>query len=491
MLASQLLCRVQLPDLQALKNCNRLLRSLVDAAPEAVLQAALLNTHNIAPYHPAVGSGDTRAYLAQQAATHAVFDSNTASWRHSYIDLCEVFQGFDPYYYSFDWARLSHDGCTLATLLPNSHCLQLAQRSGQTRSVQLPEGLHATRWPPPRFNHDDSALALLLRSPEHQEVTYYEPQVGPITVMAIIFDSMRVMCVSVEADGPCCTSSAFTAWAPTTNKLCVTLPGQYGPSLSVAWVFDEQLALIARISGQACDRFCRPQWNATGSGLIRRLDYPDCGAWHGCILPKHPDERPLSAGLVTEVGKIQWGPYIPGTGEVILVSRYRKPSHRGRDLTCWTLTEQSVGAVELGLLLSDPDATEWAASLRHVAVIHGYDGVLQLHLLQPWPHLELQHSLELGPYCHSCRFSGDACYLLLCSQDITGAWKGRTPAGRKLVVVHVRSGRDAEVMKLSADHYDARWMPRGICIKSSFTAGYSCILIAFPDAGSGTILSTV
>ena len=469
-LASHLFPRLQLQGLQALQQSSRLLRSLVDATPEEVLQAAALNSPCVAPFHPALRCGDVRAYLAFQAARQAAWEAGPHTWARSTRPVTgrKVHREEDE----DCWHRKgspricrSHYGRVPGTASPGHRCvwIECGLASPADLIIPLPAGLLAVR--EPRFSPDESTVAMLLRSGGSRGAAV----TGKTTLVKIMAVSLasRDMCWA-EVEGPNPDSSAAFEWAPTINRLCVHLTAP-GADLSTAWVYDERLALIARIPGLPSRLQGNLCWSHSGTGLLFRDTHQsmsDGGTWRGCLFPEAPDQACLLPGQVTHFDKIQGGAFLPGTGEVFLVSQTIM-ENRPPMLTCWALDQRSTSFIELGLLFRG--ITSWAASVCHVAIGHGKDGWLQLALLQPGPRLEFVRSLKIGHHISGLKLSPDGQHLLLRSLG-------------KLVVVHVASGRKAEVMDLPEGVYDIAWRPGGICVE--FAGVYTFISFPGPLGGS-------
>ena len=348
--------------------------------------------------------------------------------------------------------------------------------SGSVSSVPLPEGLAmATK---PTFSCDDASLAFGLRIGT-------SPGTIVFSVMAVSLAAAphSVQHTTMEGQGV----DFSLDWAPAGSKLCVGMHCQGERSgMWRYWVLDDKLALLASIQAMHAP-MPRVLWNASASGLLIKsvvfsnyLEAAGCMAkadnWHWCGLPEAASKAPVVPNRIDGIDGAYWGAHLVGAGEVMLTSRKAQGRcESGRLLTCSLPSRQSTGVwdlVELGHLLSLPDATLWLARGRYVALTNAREGLLQLHLLQPGPRLELQHSMSTARACFGLAFSWDARYLLFLNQE--SSFGALTPPPQTLVVLHVRSLRWAAVA-LHGGALEATWMPAGICVRFKS----HCVLLAF------------
>ena len=481
-LVSKLFSHLQLPDLQALKQCSQLLQRLVHSAPQPVLEAAAWNTNpTAAPYHPALLSGDISGFLARRAARDRAWAAGPATWQRSTLDVTDPNAG--PMART-QWERLSHDGSCLATVDAEKQHVRfkrLSQSGPVWPSIRLPEGWTAAG--PPSFCQEASSVALLLK-PEtgaaaagregKRAVLIAAPAIGRVSVGKLWGKESRFSCLS---------------WAPTGKRLCVSKLGMT-PQQSAIWIFDETLNKLASFSGVAAYSEYDLHWNASATGLLCKSFYESAGnTWYWISFPGQAGDSKSRSGRIRNVAQARWGAWIPGTGEVMLVSKVSQ-EHGQTNLTCWAVSgTHPTGIEELGQLLSAPDILKWAASLRQVAVMRkdgDFAATLHLYLLMPGPRLEALHTLDIGPYSRSFSCTQDARYLLFVNWaagftrpeglGVRGkACRGSRPL---LAVVHVQSGKLVEVMAMPQTATDADWMPSAMCIKPLYSS--TCTLIAFP-----------
>ena len=370
-----------LQDLQRLRNSGcKQLRGWVDSAPDAAWRTAALNT--VAPFHPMLCCPDVRAYLAWQAEGDAAF-AQGCSWPPRYQRHSSIARRATPK--SVFWVR-NHDGSCLAVLRGGSR-LELTQLpSASTTSFPLPAGYEGRVF---SFSSDSSMLALLMcESTGPQEVV---PGIMTVSTAEAAVHTIQVP----EAR---CQGSSRTAltmqpplleWAPTANRLLLSAGSGSREEgyRSDFWVFDGELALIARLPGSW--RWARPCWNASSSGLLfpEGSHFPGdaCRWW---VLPELPGGSGVLSEPLPGVRDMRWGSFLPGVGEVVLGV--------ADSLACWAPCMESRGWVQLGALLPatphNCHLKKWVSALRRLAVatIEG----LQIFWLEPGPELQLVHDLK-------------------------------------------------------------------------------------------------
>ena len=341
-LVQQVLGHLQLQNLQALRNSGcKQLRGWVDGAPEAVWEAAALNT--VAPYHPMLRCGSVRGYLAWQAEGDAAHAAGR-SWPPS--STCIVPRQVA----GAIRAVMSHDSKLLATYLRAEGRIELKQlQMGTTFSLQLPERHKACGMP--SFSSDSTAVALLL-------CCAHSPQIVVIKTASAALHMLQVPGIVYTLD----KYDADLTWAGSVDKLCLRVRPHLLSQDCGFWVWDENLNLIA----QSPSGFGHVSWNSSGTGLlVGRLGLlpPHVHRW--CLLPEqHGEAACLSEPMPESCSKLRWGVWLPGSGEVVLAM----PG----TLTCWSVCRETKGWTPLGNLLTpmhhNIQFMSWTASLRHVAL---------------------------------------------------------------------------------------------------------------------------
>ena len=182
--------------------------------------------------------------------------------------------------------------------------------------------------------------------------------------------------------------------------------------------------------------------------------------WQWCMLPRQSGQMVTVQEVPGPVSQIEWGTWLPGTGEIMLVSG---PEHGLEVLTCWLPMQSSL--LKLGMLITFPEHTTWTAGLHHIALVDEYQGQLQLFTLEPGPRLQVLHSIAVGRYSSSFKFSPDGCYLLFCYRE--SHFGGRQSPQGSLGVLHVSSGSRTSVTDIVAFDWQLLWVPGGICMKQA------------------------
>ena len=434
---------LQLGDLQALQHTSRLLQAMAAQAPAPVWEAAAAN--NFVPYHPARRSGDVRAHMAWRTARSAAFAAGGRSWPRRTLTLTRGRVAGSP---ELGIEGLSHDGRTLVTALHQGPQLQVQALDLQPVCkpwyIALPAGFNIHIHPV--FSPDDRAVALLMVRPPEQHAN------GFLLVVCTLADgALRTRWVDIE----CTFVYGHLSWSNSIGMLFLHLSSSGTSSDPCALhVYDDMLALLAIIPG-----FMRCRHNCSLTGL---LTYPHVGSteWQWCMLSHQPGQTVAVQDVPVSVSQIEWGTWLPGTGEIMLISG---PERGLEVLTCWRPMHSSL--LKLGRLITFPEHTTWTAGLHHIALVDEYEGQLQLFTLEPGPRLQFLHSIAMGRYSSSFKFSSDGCYLLFCYRD--SHFGGRQSPQGSLGVMQVSSGSRTSVTDITAFDWQLFWVPGGICMKQA------------------------
>ena len=440
-LVGQIFTCLQLQDLQAVKNAGcKELRAWVTGAPEAVWRAAALNT--TAPYHPMLRSGNIHTYLAQQAARDATAGLNW-SQRPVSIPPSGAAEAQED-----AWARTSHAGTYVIRHLWASDRLAIEHvASAATRSIILPAGYEPGT--PPVFSPDEAAVAVALK------LRLRSSSSAPSLLLAIA-NIAAAECWVVSVPHALDPESTFDLrWAGTAQHVCLV-----SRSADTFWVFDRELAPLAALQGASG----RAVWNASGTGLLISRPAEQRRGYRWCLLPQQPDEAAVISGVMTDVGALRWGPWLPGSGEVML-------GMRNRALSCWGACRETGGWVELGTVLTPAPhnflEVTWAASFRHVALV-SLDGWLLIYCLQPGPQLQEIHASRCGDISRSLMVSFSIDGRNVLHRETPGAREGPDKLARlqNVLITHVLSGKTTRVMPaVGNEHFGAFWLPDGICVE--------------------------
>ena len=486
-LVGQVLGRLQLRDLQALKNSgSRLLQEWVLNAPEAVWEAAALNT--TAPYHPVLLSGDVRAYLAQQAAGDAAFHAG-CSWPASCTTQPRYPDGFagpdagSPGE-SEVCSRMSHNGQVRAMVFRSDNRVELQDLlAGCRTSVQLPAGHTARR--PPSFSPDDGVIAMLVDVPDPPDASL-APVDAALAIITISAGTRKAHMKYVSAFKAAANLDYLNIdWAGIGRRFCLTC---WGPAAHECafWVFDEALTQLGH---HICPFWASTHWNGSGTGLLidgLRFNDHDCWWWllqEGC-------GKAVMSEPVPNMHRMRWGAWLPGTGEVMLgrsgEGEGSEDEEEGsRDIACWVPNTRAKDWHLLGLTHhGSPGDGAWTSSLRHVAV-HDYEhGRIRMYVLQPGPQLHLLHDLEAGApreYLDPFAFCPDGRYFMYSRCRAVHCAAQRLTF--HLVIVHVVTGKAMEVL-LPPEMRRISWVSGGIWLREVYGPG--SMLYTFPDTASMT-----
>ena len=439
-LVAHVLHHLPLQALQALSSSCQQLRSWVRDAPEAVWRAVALNS--TAPYHPALQCGSIRAYLARQAAEDAAFRAavhgGPSAWSCSPVPVSAPDLEEAPQVMA---VAHSHDRQTLAIALEGS-CLQLQQlQTGKEAVVQLPRTHTFTRdvyvgvmsWHgcEPAFNPDDGSIAVLMQTRVSAESS---APPGPPVIAVISSDGSQVLSCQLPERGD--IERASLSWAPNSKKLCASFPTAVsGHTLSSLCVYDDRLTLLAQVIVEGTQMSCK--WSASADGFLIAPVMTVCPDWQWCLLPTVQMQAPvLSEQLPSQSDccQLEWGPYLPGLGEVMLAGFL----HKDPTLECWVPDPGSRAWTVLGTLLTGLGKRRWQAKLRHVAVTDSDQ--VDLYVLEPGPRLCLLHSLQDGHSLWPHGFSPDGRYLLYAEALPPSAQSGHLAPACWPAIVQVSSG---------------------------------------------------
>ena len=442
-LVHYVLGHLQLRDLQALRNSGcKQLRGWVDGAPEAVWEAAALNT--VAPYHPMLRCGSVRGYLAWQAEGDAAHAAGH-SWPPS--STCIV----PRQEFGTRLVVMSSDGHFLAAY---SKCILELQnlQLGSTAPFQLPE-MHKP-YSIASFSSHSTAVALLIHSVRSLQIMIIKTASAALHMLQV--PDLTYWAHTPEPD---------LTWAGSGSKLCLTVGPPRNACNGKFWVWNEDLTLIAHFSsvgGQV-------SWNSSSTGLL----VSECGSppWgpprshRWCLLPEQPGVAACLSEPMPELGsKLHWGIWLPGSGEVVLAL--------DSTLACWSVCRETQAWTRLGDALTPRHHIlhwkAWAVSLRHVALVTPA-GVC-IYVLQPGPRLRLVHDIRETSLSaqqseesrHGVSFSLDGRYLLR-SRHFHIRDTGESC---RIDVIHVVTGVVTTISRtrLPANFRTALFVAGGICM---------------------------
>ena len=436
------LARVHLHDLQALQQSSRLLRTIAQQAPEAVWMAAAAT--DMAPYHPALRSHDIRGYIAWHLARKAAFAAGGSSWPRRSVPCFGDRLDQGP---QVSNESLSHDGQIRASITKSGPRLQVQHlQSGRTELLELAKAYYPSHQP--KWRPDSGAVALLLwlrmRGPDQSKTA--------VVVVCTIADH-TLYTAMINNSHEC--SCAHVSWAADSSKVCVQC---ISDGHSMLHIYDTQLTVLAKVAGPATSH----NWNASSSGLLcARAVLLQLRHWHS--LPLQGSVEAAVPDLVPDASDVEWGIWLPGTGEVMLASHAVTANQKL--LSCWV--PQCTDLVKLGDVLDFTGYDEWTSGLRHVALTNVYIGTLQLLRLDSGPKLIPHHSVSVGRYSSDFAFCPDGCYLLFSDRGIQMG--GRRAKQGCLKVVEMASGASTSVLDLTdvPSNLDVSWVSGGIRAKEA------------------------
>ena len=441
--AAGVLARLHLHDLQVLQQSSRLLRTITQQAPEAVWRAAAAST--MAPYHSALRGSDIRGYIAWHLARKAAFAAGGSNWPRRSVPCFDDRLSQDPEVWK---DSVSHDGQIQATIMRGGPRLQIKNsQSGRTELIELAKDhcpSHQPTWRP-----DNSAVALLLWLQSEDSATH------ETAVVAVCTMADHTLYTAV-INNPHQRRGAHVSWAADSSKMCVQCVSS---AHSILYIYDPQLILLARFSSPTTSH----RWNASSSGLLSaRAEVFQPRRWHWHPLPLQGAVRRAVPDQIPNALDVKWGAWLPGTGEVMLVS-HAVTAHQ-RILSCWV--PQCTDLVKLGDLLEFTDYDGWTSGLRHVALTKLYIGTLQLLRLEPGPKLVMHHTVSVGRYSSGFAFSPDGCYLLFSDRGIQMG--GRRAKEGCLKVVEMASDASTSVLDVTEiSGSDVSWVSGGIRAKEA------------------------